>query len=288
MLTKSTSGLGLVLLIFLWGCQTELAALGIESPGGRLSYDFNDVEFTMTACEITADRSAICKVRITNRYRDKRIGIDRRITLQDNLGNDYQITQGGFGDPSVSRAQWFQTAVADSSYELTVIATNLSTRAESVRAVVFTRLGVLTPTGQTIGYRDGVIFSNPKMVGAEVVASAAATSDSGPSGDYSGDEWHWVGYWNYDGEDGQYLAQGVVLRNIPGEGLGKPWQARLELNKHTELREKPRTLWPVQLNTAQRRVCADYPEYPSYQAFIDMPGNDEDGVYQFARCSGGG
>ncbi len=29
----------------------------------------------------------------------------------------------------------------------------------------------------------------------------------------------------------------------------------------------------------QRKVCADYSGYPSYKVFVDMPGIDEDAIY---------
>lgn len=290
--------LGMVALVS--ACQSDLSALKLPTPAlfNPQTQSFNDAQFEMKSCEITPERSAICKLTVTNRYRDKRIEVGRGIKIQDNHGTDYAVTAGGFGDPS-SRPQWNQVAVADSDYQLTVIATNLSTRAEAVRAVIFPRLLVRSTQGQTIGYRDQVIFSKPAMIAsvdnAPSTTPAAApqkTTNAGSLGNSSAathklDGWQVVGYWNYDAADGKYLAaQGLVLRGVPGNGLGQKWPAHLELKNHTALSPRDRSLWPVKINSAQRKVCANYPGYPSYQSFVDMPGEAEDGVYQFAQCSG--
>ena len=272
----------LVLLFFLVGCESIPNAVAVTS------HSFNDVEFRVVSCEITADRSAICKFTITNSFRDKKIGIDRRITIQDDQGNDYAVSTGGFGDVSVNRSQWFQTALADSSYNLTVIATNLSTRAKTVRAVVFKRLGVLTPQGQTIGYRDDVIFAKPRMISnTNSKTSNMSSSTKKTEKLFSNkEEWMVVGYWNYDAVDGQYLVNGLVIVPAAGSGLGQKWESHLELKNHAQLSSRARTLWPVKLNIGLRKVCANYPNYPSYQAHIDMPGESGDGIYSFSQCVG--
>jgi hypothetical protein len=276
---KTVSKIGMTLILI--GCQSTTNVFAVSV------HKFNDVEFRMDSCEITQDRSAICKLKITNLYRDKKIGIDRRITIQDEHGNDYPVTKGGFGDASVSRAQWFQVALADSSYQLVVIATNLSTKAKSIRAVIFKRLGVLTPQGQTIGFRDDVIFAKPVMVSSITGSGQSSQSPNMTNEMFKGDEWHIVGYWDYDGVDGQQLTNGLVLRIAPGSGLGQKWKAHLELKNHGTLATRKRTLWPVKINTYQRKVCANYPNYPSYQANIDMPGQEFDGIYSFSECDGG-
>ncbi len=112
----------------------------------------------------------------------------------------------------------------------------------------------------------------------------------GASTTYSGedrDEWQVVGFWDYDGVDGQQLVNGLVLRNTSGAGLGQNWKSHLELKTHDSLPTRKRTLWPVKINADQRKVCVNYPNYPSYQAFIDMPGENADGFYSFGQCNGG-
>ncbi len=291
---------------FLSSCQGRPSTLPLPAPMAFApqTKSFNDTDFEMKSCEITAERTAVCRLLVTNRYRDKRIEIDRRITIQDDSGTDHPVTAGGFGQ-SPERPQWNQVAVADSSYHLTVIATNLSTRATSIRAVIFSRLLVRSMQGQALGYRDRVIFSRPDMVSsaprpavtppepptpptaepeAEGGGSVAAPADAQA---FPNDRWQVVGYWNYDAADGQHLAaQGLVLRPVAGAGLGQQWSAHLELENHASLPPRKRSLWPVKIHAGQRKVCADYPGYPSYAAFIDMPGESADGVYLVARCTG--
>ncbi|MDJ0847772.1 MAG: hypothetical protein QNK04_05225 [Myxococcota bacterium] len=290
MLKLSNLGWVLSSLALVVACQTDLSA---RAAPANLTKAFNDTSFQLDSCEITPDRTAICRLTVTNRFRDKKVEIDRRITIQDDLGTDHAVTAGGFGDES-SRPQWNQVAVADSSYDLTVVATNLSTRATAIRAVIFTRLLVRSTQGQALGYRDQAIFSNPPMVAStprpppETAAAstlpAAESADSAPR--FATDRWYTVGYWNYDAADGQHLAKGLVLQPVPGNGGGQSWQDRLELRNHATLRPRSRSVWPVKIHAGQKRVCADYPDYPSYSAFVDMPGESQDGVYLFARCRG--
>ena len=192
---------------------------------------------------------------------------------------------GGFG-VAAARPQWNQVAIADGTYELTVVATNLSSQASAIRAVVFTRLLVRSTQGQALGYRDNVIFSRPTMIASGPRSPDRATSAGRPAA-ASSPGWRVVGYWNYDAADGQHLAsQGLVLRPTSGAGLGEQWTAQLELKNHAALSPRTRSLWPVKIHPGQRKVCADYPGYPTYSAFIDMPGTSDDGVYLVAPCSG--
>lgn len=258
---------------------------GLASALDPLSKSFNDTTFTLESCEITPDRSAVCQFSVVNRFRDKKLEIDRRITIQDDTGTDHAVTAGGFGDAS-ARPQWGQVAVADSTYRFSVVATNLSTQARKVRAVVFTRLLVRSTQGQALGYRDQAIFANPPMRTAAAAPPALAPPSPGGPDPLPADRWHTIGYWDYDGRDGQSIPEGLVLREIAGGGAGQTWSWQLELRNHASLPARARRLWPVRIHTGEKRVCADYPNYPSYVGAIDAPGEAHDGVYQFAQCSG--
>ncbi|MCR9094353.1 MAG: hypothetical protein NXI30_09055 [bacterium] len=286
-------------IVCLLGCQSELAALELPVPTPPSSnvVSFNDVSIEMTSCEITPDRSAICRLSITNRYTDKGIEIYRDIRIQDDLGSEYAVTTGGFGERVgwKTGTVWSQTAVADSSYSFTVIATNLSTRATSIRAVVFQRFLARDMNRRTLGYRDKVVFRSPRMVASGAPSTGRSTGPSNPTNPAvppSGEGlalqsgWQDVGYWDYDGVDGQSLGVGIVYRPTPGGGLGRTWPGHLELRNHASLRARPRSLWPVRIHPDQRRICADYPGYPSYAVHVDLPGEAQDGVYQVARCRG--
>ena len=128
------------------------------------------------------------------------------------------------------------------------------------------------------------VASNNEVVQAAPPEPAAA--GSGATSSVSEPEWEVIGFWDYDGEDGQHLGKGLVLREKPGSMLGISWRYQLELTNHNELRRRDRRLWPVQLNRKQKRVCIDAP-YPSYAGYVDTPDDRFDGVYAFASCKGG-
>ncbi|MEO0424665.1 MAG: hypothetical protein AAF184_20175 [Pseudomonadota bacterium] len=93
-----------------------------------------------------------------------------------------------------------------------------------------------------------------------------------------------VGYWDYDEIDGEYLVHGLRLLDAPGAAVGARWQRRLELVEHDALRPRARQLWPVELRPNTRRVCINYPGYPTYAAFIDASEDEEDGIYRLGPC----
>lgn len=93
-----------------------------------------------------------------------------------------------------------------------------------------------------------------------------------------------IGFWDYDAADGRHLTNGMLYRQISGGGLGQTWDARVELINHGELAKRPRSLWPVRIDRTQRRICADYPGYPSYAVHVDMPDDRDDGLYQVGNC----
>ncbi len=99
------------------------------------------------------------------------------------------------------------------------------------------------------------------------------------------DIWEVVGFWDYDQADGQFLAGGVVSRNVPGSRDGVTWAERLELVAHDQLRPRNRQLWPVKLNRASRKVCIGVP-YPTFTVHIDLQGTRDDGLYEFSTCFG--
>lgn len=96
--------------------------------------------------------------------------------------------------------------------------------------------------------------------------------------------WTVVGYWDYDGVDGQYLGEGVELIMQPGANGGQNWTAHLQLKAHQKLPARARSLWPVKMNIAQKKVCINVPGYPTYSAFVDLPQNSMDGVFMFQSC----
>ncbi len=102
--------------------------------------------------------------------------------------------------------------------------------------------------------------------------------------DNAAGSWEIYGYWDYDNVDGSFIPGGLVVREQPGTGLGKSWTHHLEIAAHAELPERQRNLWPVEVNRQARRVCINYPDYPTYAAHVDFPGSLHDGFYDFGPC----
>lgn len=174
---KSVMLLGLI-TVFITACST-LSDIS-DKVGDTFKthrHSFNDTAYEIKSCEITTDRSAICKFIVTNQFTNKLIEIpNRAIKIQDDLGNDYTVSEGGFGETtSVASGHWRKTVIADSSYQLSVVATNLSTKAKSIKAVIFSRLLVRSNVGKTLGYRDQAIFTNPPMVKSQAKSQQPAT-----------------------------------------------------------------------------------------------------------------
>ena len=84
---------------------------------------------------------------------------------------------------------------------------------------------------------------------------------------------------------GCFLPAGLHLVDQPGNALGESWQLRLEMKSHARLPTRQRSLWPVYINREEKQICAPYPDYPSYSAYIDLPNKEASGTYQFSGCS---
>ncbi len=120
---------------------------------------------------------------------------------------------------------------------------------------------------------------------AAVVLAALAFVWTPGVADNTDDAWETFGYWDYDAVDGSFIPGGIVVREQPGGGLGRAWANHLEMAAHAELAPRQRNLWPVEVNREARRVCINYPDYPTYTAHIDFPGTSDDGFYDFGPCA---
>lgn len=125
-----------------------------------------------------------------------------------------------------------------------------------------------------------------KFLALMCVFIAAACATTASLADTGG--WKIVGLWNYDASDGQYLSEGLIIVEQTGSNAGKQWTSHIELKAHSKLLHRDRSLWPVSINYVQRKVCADYPGYPTYSAQLDLPGTENDGMYLFQKCRADG
>ncbi len=122
------------------------------------------------------------------------------------------------------------------------------------------------------------------IAAAALLACVAVVYSVGRPAPTTLEVWEVVGYWDYDAVDGAFVPEGVVVKNLPGQAFGLSWQRHLEVRRHQDLPPRQRQLWPVEMSTTGKRVCINYPDYPSYNAFIDHDDDALDGVYAFGPC----
>ncbi len=205
---------------------------------------------------------------------------DGTLQMQLYAGNELLATQS-FRTPAKGRLvpvtlRFDSPASVEARGQLQVTLRNLDTRQINVDDVRF----YAYPIADNVE-PPALTWTNPDPMG-DVIAVAGGAPPHPASAPLP--EWETIGYWDYDGIDGEQLSNGLVLLDVPGTGLGQTWQRRLELKNHAQLRPRQRTLWPVLLGRADKTVCINYPDYPSYSAVIDLPGTEYDGVYTLGPC----
>ncbi len=249
--------------------------------------EMHGVVIEVQGCAISEARVATCSFTATSLFQDRQVTVlgAHYTRLQDDTGVSYN-TAAAFGPDAGDRTQRSATLIADTPYPFKVRAENLSTQATEIRAIAIDRMDIKGPSG--IAYAK-MIFARPPMVetaqdAAPLRTEAQPAAQPAPQNAVG---WEMVGFWDYDGVDGQQLPYGLVLLEAPGSRGPFSWDRRLELVRHEQLRPRSRQLWPVKINREKRKVCVDAP-YPTYTGYVDLPGTEYDGEYLFASCKGDG
>ena len=260
-----------VALLILGGCS----AIPVPVSSAKT---FNDVSFESDGCVISPDRKAVCTLTVVSKFRDRTVAVGNGVTLQGNSGEDYPASVR-FGED-----KWSKTLIADSPYKLNFTIENISTKATSIRSIIINRIDIGLGPRQHLGSHSQVIFSNPEMKPYEGIVSQAPISNEQSSNASTVSDWVVVGYWNYDGVDGQYLGEGLESINHPGSNAGQTWNIHLQLKAHERLPARSRSLWPVKMSMTEKKICINITNYPTYSAFIDFPDDKNDGVFTFQSC----
>ncbi len=239
---------------------------------------FNDVSFKSDGCVISSDRKAVCTLTVISKYRDRTVAVGNGVTLQGNSGEDYPASVR-FGDD-----KWSKTLVADSPYKLNFTVENISTKTTSIRSIIINRIDIALGPRQHVGSHSQVIFSNPEMKSYVGTGSQSPVSNERALGANIVSDWIVVGYWNYDSVDGQYLSEGLQIITQSGFNGGQTWHAYMQLKAHDRLPSRVRSLWPVKMSIAHKKICVNVPDYPTYSAFVDFPEDENDGIFTFQRC----
>jgi len=232
--------------------QTSIQASG--SATGQSVKEFRGVRFDAKSCELTEFRVITCRLVVTSRSQNRQLTIygGKHTKVQDDTGKSYP-TRMSFGE-SAEGGQKQSVLIADTPYKVTLTAENISRQATKVRAINIGRMDAYNESGKFIGYVK-LVLAHPPMIASQgstyihtAASSAPATTQSraprssarsaaphAPTAKTQKPQksastssakrtataaWQTVGYWDYDGVDGQYLAQGLVLRNKPGSALG--------------------------------------------------------------------
>ncbi len=136
--------------------------------------ELHGIVMEVKGCSITPERTAICRFTALSKYRDRNLKLlgGHYVKIQDDTGVSYN-TLAAFGPDATVPHQRSTTLVADTPYDFTIMASNLSTQATKVRAITITRMDV---TGAE-GYRKiETNFPHPPMLN-NVSTSAAISSE---------------------------------------------------------------------------------------------------------------
>ena len=281
------SKLFLVATIVLTQTSALSSATGAPFPGvgKRNTVKSNGFELTVNWCHVATDRTAECDVTAVSLTQDFKAGFAYPI-MQDQSGAQFRMVPK-------DRTLGQYVMIAGEPYNIRYINKDkLPTTVERVRGLVGTwalwNLQGIKAGEFPVTFADIPARPAPKPATLQIPANqgqAKAPNKNQPTPEKM-TIWETVGFWTYDAQDGMRVPEGLELVNAPGALGVYSWKRRLQLKTHDQLAPRAdRILWPVFLNRRARRVCVDAP-YPSFHGYIDLEGEEDDGVYAFASCKG--
>ena len=138
------------------------------------------IVLTVKSCSISPTRVATCRFTATSQYQDRELSLlgAHYTRLQDDTGVSYN-TMIAFGQDPTDKTQRHTTLVADTPYEFTLMAENISTQATKVRAITINRMDVKGSKLATLKMN----FSHPPMVASTMTAQKPVADQSTYSGE---------------------------------------------------------------------------------------------------------
>ncbi|MGH1402683.1 MAG: hypothetical protein ACRBDL_00410 [Alphaproteobacteria bacterium] len=143
--------------------------------------EMHGVVLSVKSCSISTTRVATCRMSAMSKYQDRSLNLigGTYTKIQDDTGVSYN-TLLAFGRDATDRSQRQTTLIADTPYEFTIRAENLSTRATKIRAITVQRMDVLQPGGTGfIGYIK-MNFPHPPM-GQETYQAHQKSAPASPA-----------------------------------------------------------------------------------------------------------
>ncbi len=155
-------------LLLLTGCQSINESISkIQSQLGIPSNikEFKGVKFEAKSCELTKMRIITCKLVVTSKYQDRvlnTLGGGGYTVVQDDTGKSYS-TRMSFGE-SAEGGQKQSVLIADTPYNITLIAENISSQATKVRAINIKRMDLSSAeTPGQYGSNIKLVLNNPPV-----------------------------------------------------------------------------------------------------------------------------
>ncbi len=124
--------------------------------------EMHGIVITVKGCHISSARIATCNFTAKSKFQDRTMNLlgSNYVNIQDDTGVSYP-TQVAFGNDPTNKSQRATTLIADTPYNFTIMAQNISTQATKVRAITISRMDVRGPSG--IRYIK-TNFSHPPII----------------------------------------------------------------------------------------------------------------------------
>lgn len=140
--------------------------------------EMHGIILKVQGCQISNTRIATCHFTATSKYQDRTLSLHGGINtkIQDDTGVSYN-TMIAFGRDATDRTQRSTMLIADTPYNFTMMAQNISTQATKVRAVTINRMDV-TDTSTVARYIK-TNFAHPPVISIATMQQPIQTKVQG-------------------------------------------------------------------------------------------------------------
>ncbi len=149
---------------------TTVAATTSSQPATNSGYqhirEYRGVRFETKSCELNQYRVITCRLIVTSKHRDRILDLigGHYTRVQDDTGKSYPTIMS-FGRNAEDK-QRKSVLVADTPYDVTLRAENISSQATKVRAIDITRMDMTYASGGGLQYAK-LVLAHPPMVAAQ-------------------------------------------------------------------------------------------------------------------------
>ncbi len=136
--------------------------------------EMHGIVLKVKGCQISNTRIATCHFTATSKYQDRTLNLlgGNYTKIQDDTGVSYN-TMIAFGRDATDKTQRSTTLIADTPYNFTMMAQNISTQATKVRAVTINRMDV---TGtSTVARYIRTNFAHPPVMSSATMQQPIQT-----------------------------------------------------------------------------------------------------------------